>query len=73
VSDAEQRHQGALFAVPFAGGAAQPLGLSGRSLRGVSVSPDGKRIAFTTGYPDREMWVFENFLPGAAGSSKGAP
>jgi Tol biopolymer transport system component len=73
VSDAEQRHQGALFAVPFAGGAAQPLGLSGRSLRGVSVGPDGKRIAFTTGYPDREMWVFENFLPGAAGSSKGAP
>jgi Tol biopolymer transport system component len=61
--DSERRHHGDLFAVPLEGGAPQPLGLSGRALRAVRVSPDGTRIAYTMGYPDRELWVFENFLP----------
>jgi serine/threonine-protein kinase len=65
--DADEKHQGELFAVPFAGGPPKPSGLTGRALRAVHISPDGTRIAFTTGYPDRELWVFENFLPGAAG------
>jgi hypothetical protein len=36
------------------------------ALRDVRVSPDGSRISFTTGYPDQDMWVFENFLPESA-------
>jgi hypothetical protein len=27
------------------------------------VSPDGTRIAFTSGFPDQGLWVFESFLP----------
>ena len=31
---------------------------------GLSVHPDGRRIAFTAGTPVRsEVWVMENFLP----------
>ena len=32
------------------------------ALRDVSVSPAGDRIAFTSGYPDKGIWVFQNFL-----------
>jgi Tol biopolymer transport system component len=62
-SDSEGKHVGDLWAVPFAGGLPRRLGLSMRALRDVRVSPDGTRISFTAGYPDRELWVFENFLP----------
>ncbi len=61
--DSEQYHVGELWAVPFEGGPPRSLGLSMRALRDVRVSPDGTRISFTSGYPDRELWVFENFLP----------
>jgi Tol biopolymer transport system component len=66
--DSEEKHVGELWAVPFEGGTPRRLGLSMRALRDVRVSPDGTRISFTAGYPDREMWVFENFLPKAASS-----
>ena len=54
---------GALWAVPFDGGAAHSVGLTMPSLRDVRVSPDGSRVSFTSGYPDQSLWVFENFLP----------
>ena len=59
----ERKHIGELWAVPSGGGPARRLGLSMPALRDVSVSPAGDRIAFTTGYPDNGIWVFENFLP----------
>jgi Tol biopolymer transport system component len=62
-SDSEQNHVGELWAAPFAGGAPRALGLSMRAMRDVRVSPDGTRISFTVGYPDRGLWVYENFLP----------
>lgn len=55
-----------LWAVPFDGGPPRSLGLSMPSLRGIRVSPDGGRIAFTSGFPDQGIWVFENFLPQTA-------
>jgi Tol biopolymer transport system component/predicted Ser/Thr protein kinase len=61
--DAEQRHQGELWAVPLEGGRPRSLGLTRHALRDVRVSPDGTRISFTTGYPDTAIWVFDNFLP----------
>ena len=27
------------------------------------MDPDDRRIAFTSGHPQRELWVMENFLP----------
>jgi dipeptidyl aminopeptidase/acylaminoacyl peptidase len=62
-ADAEHKHQGELWVVPFEGGAPRRAGLSMRALRDVRVSPDGTRISFTSGYPETELWVFENFLP----------
>jgi hypothetical protein len=32
-------------------------------IRDLSVSRDGRRVAFTAGWPTREVWVLENFLP----------
>ncbi len=61
--DAEQKHVGELWAAPLDGHAPERLGLSMRALRDVRVSPDGTRISFTSGYPETDLWVFENFLP----------
>ncbi len=61
----EQKQHGELWTVPFDGGPARSLGLSMPALRDVRVSPDGGRIAFTSGFPDQGIWVFENFLPQA--------
>jgi Tol biopolymer transport system component/predicted Ser/Thr protein kinase len=59
------KHKGEFWAVPFDGGSARSLGLTMDALRDVRVSPNGDRIAFTSGYPDKGLWVFENFLPQA--------
>ncbi|HEY6929253.1 MAG TPA: hypothetical protein VJA66_06220, partial [Thermoanaerobaculia bacterium] len=61
--DPEHKHQGELWAVPLEGGSPRRLGLNMRALRDVRVSPDGARISFTSGYPESDLWVFENFLP----------
>jgi Tol biopolymer transport system component len=63
-ADAERGRQGELWAVSVDGGAPRRLGISRPALRDVRVSPDGSRIAFTTGFPDEGLWIFENFLPG---------
>ena len=63
-ADENHKHQGELWSVPFEGGPPRRLGLAMRALRDVRVSPDGTRIAFTSGYPESDLWVFENFLPG---------
>lgn len=55
-----------LWRISAEGGKPQNLGLTmkGVQLYGLSVHPDGRRIAFTAGQPDRrEIWVMENFLP----------
>ncbi len=55
-----------LWRIPFDGGEPQNLGLSMEGLLpyGLSVHPDGRRIAFTAGTPVRwEVWVIENFVP----------
>jgi len=64
-ASSEHGQIGELWAAPFHGGPARSLGLSQPALRNVRVSPTGDRISFTTGFPDRDIWVFENFLPKA--------
>jgi len=54
-----------LWRVAVSGGEPESLGLQMRALRGLDVSPDGRRLAFTSGEPLREPWVIENFLPPA--------
>ncbi len=55
-----------LWRIPADGGEPPTLGLSMEGLLpyGLSVHPDGRRIAFTAGTPVRwEIWVMENVLP----------
>ena len=52
-----------LWRVELASAVPEPLGLTVDGLRDLSVSPDGRAISFTAGWPRREAWVLENFLP----------
>ena len=51
-----------LWRAPVALGAPELLGLEVEGLREVRVHPDGRRIAFTSGWPDYSLWVLEHFL-----------
>ncbi len=57
-----------LWRIPVDGGEPEKLGLAMARLGlfGLSVHPDGQRIAFSAGAagpPTSEVWVMENFLP----------
>ena len=52
-----------LWRVPAEGGEPQKL-LEMNGLSDISVHPDGRRIAFTGGSTQMEVWAMENFLPG---------
>jgi len=52
-----------LWMIPAEGGEARNLGLTIDSIFNLSIHPDGKRIAFTSGKTGAEIWVMENFLP----------
>jgi Tol biopolymer transport system component len=54
-----------LYRIASAGGEPQPLGLAMKHLRDLRVHPDGRRIAFTAGMGEMEIWVLENSLPAA--------
>jgi Tol biopolymer transport system component len=52
-----------LFRVPAAGGEAASTGLKMMGMQGLSISPDGTRMAFSTGAaPNWQVWAIENFL-----------
>ena len=54
-----------LWRLPVAGGEPQPLGLAMNNLRGLSLHPDGRRLAFTVvgeRGPTRAVWVLENLF-----------
>ena len=44
------------------GKGSQKIDLSMRRLRQLRFHPDGKRIAFSAGYIEAEVWVMENLL-----------
>jgi Tol biopolymer transport system component len=58
-----------LWRVDARTGEARPLGVQIEGLRSISVSPDGRHLAFTSGWPSREPWVIEYQLPMDSGSS----
>ena len=53
-----------LWRVPFLGGKAEPVGLEieDGNIRTLTIHPDGRRIAFQAGRPQKEIWALENFL-----------
>jgi serine/threonine protein kinase/WD40 repeat protein len=51
-----------LWSVPATGGEPQDLGLNLPALRDIRVHPEGRRLAFTAGYGDYELWVMQKFL-----------
>ena len=60
-----------LWEVPIAGGAPRQLAGNLPLINGISVHPDGRRIAISHGSGKAEVWVMENLL--AATSSTGGP
>ncbi len=65
-SVAGEKREFELWQISAEGGEPQYLGLVMEGLLpyGLSVHPDGKRIAFTAGTPPRgELWVLKDFLP----------
>jgi len=56
-----------LWQVPVEGGEARSTGLTMWGLAEFRIHPDGRRIAFTGGGRQSEVWVLENFLPVPAG------
>jgi serine/threonine protein kinase/Tol biopolymer transport system component len=54
-----------LWRIDAKGGTPESLGLRLEGLRDLSLSGDGRRLAFTTGWPLREPWILENYLPPA--------
>ena len=62
-----------LWRIPVDGGEPAKLGLAmvGLGLKGLSVHPDGQRIAFSADGglgPTNELWVIENFLHQVVGN-----
>ena len=58
-------HDHDLCRVPADGGELESLGLTMKRVRGPSIHPDGRRLAFTAGplFAAAEVWALENFLP----------
>ncbi len=56
-----------VWRIPAEGGDPQDLGITAAAfISGISVYPDGQRMAFSTAVPEGEggdLWVMENFLP----------
>jgi len=58
-----------IWSVPRVGGTPRKLewpieGSLAVAMRGIRLSPDGRRIAFDAESGEEELWVMENFLPG---------
>jgi serine/threonine protein kinase/dipeptidyl aminopeptidase/acylaminoacyl peptidase len=60
--DAGKRRQIELWAISVEGGTPRPCGLAMDGLREVRVHPDGRRITFTSGWPNSELWITRNLL-----------
>lgn len=58
----EPSRPGTLWRVPVGGGAPVSTGINMEALRDVSINPDGRRVAFNSGFKNSEMWVLENLL-----------
>ncbi len=52
-----------IWMVSAEGGEPRKLDLDMEKMDGLTTHPDGKRLAFTAGGYDKEIWVMENFLP----------
>ena len=58
-----------LWRIPADGGDPERFGMAMDHMRGLSLHPDGRQIAFTAGDSRAEVWVMENFLPELKGDA----
>jgi hypothetical protein len=59
-----------VWRIPAEGGEPQKTELAMEGLRSLRFHPDGKRIAFSAGRQQYEVWVMENFLPPLKSATK---
>ena len=62
---------GELWRVPVDGGTAQPVGLEMKNMTGLRMHPDGRRIGFTGGEAEFEVWVMDAAKPAASRARAG--
>jgi Tol biopolymer transport system component/DNA-binding CsgD family transcriptional regulator len=72
-ADPRKQHEDEVWRIPVAGGEPQRVGLAMPGLRGLCVHPDGRRIAFTAGLPEIELWALEGLFPAAQSAKASAP
>ena len=63
ISDKREERVPTLWRIDATTAVAESLGLRVDGLRDLSVRPDGTHIPFTTGWPSREPWILEHYLP----------
>ncbi|MBI4408515.1 MAG: PD40 domain-containing protein [Gemmatimonadetes bacterium] len=61
-----------LMRVSVDGGDPEPLGFTSEDIQDVRVHAPSRRIAFTAGRPQAELWIMSNFLRSARAKSAGA-
>jgi Tol biopolymer transport system component/beta-lactamase regulating signal transducer with metallopeptidase domain len=69
----ESKASNEVWRIPVAGGEPQRVGLAMPGLHGLSVHPEGRRIAFTAGVPKIELWVMEGIFPAVQTAKAPAP
>jgi len=55
-----------LWRIDATSGVAEPLGLKLDGLRDLAINPDGRHLSFTAGWPSREPWILEHYLPASS-------
>jgi Tol biopolymer transport system component len=67
------RREQEVWRISVAGGEPQRTGLAMPGLRGLCVHPDGRRIAFTAGLPEVELWVMDGLFRRAQAGMSSVP
>jgi hypothetical protein len=68
-----QKQAAEVWRISVAGGTPQRVGLTMGGLGRLCVHPDGRRIAFTAGSRQAEVWVMENLFPPAQTAQASPP
>ncbi|MCJ7580365.1 MAG: tetratricopeptide repeat protein [Candidatus Aminicenantes bacterium] len=62
-SEINRKDEVSLWKIAIDGGTPLKIWQGEKNMRGLSIHPDGKRIAFSTSAQEQEIWAMDNYLP----------